>query len=177
MKRALAFILLVLFLLVFAGCSSKNPENTNNYGSNSRYRDGRRDINELEYAVGDTFKMGNLQFTVNGMRLSEGDGEWNVPSEGSRFIYIDITVENAGDKDITVNSIITFDLCDLKGNSFDLAFVVDAKGRLDGKLAPGKKMKGEVAYEVPADVKEFDLKINPDILGNEVAHVKIKADE
>lgn len=175
MKRYLALTMAILLLFIFSGCSGNKQDKAGNGGNNLK-KWNNNNIDEMEFEAGDTFEIDNLKFTVNGVKISEGDEEWNVPSEGNRFAYIDITIENIGDKDETISSIMIFDLYDMEGYSYNIAFVTDAKGRLDGDLAPGKKMSGEIVYQVPKEVNEFELLVKPDFLGKKQAYVKITAE-
>ena len=39
--------------------------------------------------------------------------------------------------------------------------------QLDGTVAAGKKMKGQVGYEVPKDWKELEVHVTPDYWGGD----------
>jgi hypothetical protein len=116
--------------------------------------------------------MGNLQFTVNGVRTSKGN-DFIKPKDGNVYLYVSVTVENTGSSEEVVSSLMIFKLVDKEGVSHDIALAVDANGQVDGSLAAGRKMKGELTYEVPKNVKDYELEINP-TLGDGIAIVKLQ---
>jgi len=66
-----------------------------------------------------------------------------------------------------------FKLSDGEGYSYDQAFGADTKGSLDGELAPGRKMRGELAYEIPKDASGLELIFDADVWGSGQAIVKL----
>ena len=52
--------------------------------------------------------------------------------------------------------------CDYSFNA-----TMNASKQMDGSIAKGKKMKGQVAYEVPQNWKEIELHVTPDFWGGE----------
>lgn len=175
MKRLLAITLSIVLMFSLVGCTGdKDSKNKGNKNANNT---SNGDNNNASYKIGDNIVFDDLQFTVKGVRTSTGDDKWNIPAEGNLYIYIDVTVENIGDEDVTVSSLMIFTLYDKEGYEADIAFVTDAKGNLDGSLAPGRKMSGEIIYQIPKDTKEFELEIKPDFLGSDAAYIPITIQE
>jgi hypothetical protein len=54
-----------------------------------------------------------------------------------------------------------FKLVDADGRSCEWAIFAEAKGKLDGEIGVGRKMTGEVAYEVPVGAKGLELVFTP----------------
>jgi len=124
------------------------------------------------FEIGDTIKMGNLQFKVNSVRTSEGD-EFFKPDEGNVYLFVDITIENISNEEENISSLLMFKIVDKDGRSYDIALSGEAKGSVDGSLGAGRKMTGELSFEVPEDIKDFELEINPEIFGTGIAIVRI----
>lgn len=115
------------------------------------------------YEVGDTVQLGDYKITVNKVRLDSG-GEWFGPDEGEAWVVIDCTLENVGDKPLPVSSMLMFDLMDIDGRSQDMTMMADTKGQLDGEIAAGRRMSGEIAYSVPLDIEGMEFVFKGDIL-------------
>ncbi len=124
------------------------------------------------FEIGDTIKMGNLQFKVNSVRTSEG-GEFFKPDEGNLYLYVDITIENISNEEETISSILMFKIVDKDGRSYDMAIFGDTEGSVDGSLGAGRKMTGELSYEVSKNINEFELEINPELFGTGITIVRI----
>ena len=110
------------------------------------------------YNIGDTVVAGDYAFTVNSVREDKG-GDFLKPDEGNIYYIVDATVENKGDESINVSSLLMFTLIDEEGYTYDITFGPDTKGQLDGEIAPGRKLRGELAFEIPADAKGLELKL------------------
>lgn len=117
------------------------------------------------YNIGDTVEAGDYIFTVNSVREDKG-GDFLKPDEGNIYYIIDATVENKGDKSINVSSLLMFTLIDEEGYTYDITFGPDTKGQLDGEIAPGRKLRGELAFEIPADATGLELEIDPSLFGD-----------
>ncbi|GAG64650.1 unnamed protein product, partial [marine sediment metagenome] len=107
------------------------------------------------FEIGDTIKMGNLQFKVNSVRTSEGD-EFFKPDEGNVYLFVDITIENISNEEENISSLLMFKIVDKDGRSYNIALLGEAKGSVDGSLGAGRKMTGELSYEVLKDINEFE---------------------
>jgi hypothetical protein len=108
-------------------------------------------------------KLGKYQFTVNGVRESAGD-TISQPKQGQKFLVIDATVENQGQKTEPISSIFLFALSDSTKKEYNRVITVDAKGSLDSNLDPGKQLQGEIAFEVPKDAKDLLLILRGDVV-------------
>ncbi|UMZ73739.1 DUF4352 domain-containing protein [Natranaerofaba carboxydovora] len=72
-----------------------------------------------------------------------------------------------------------FNVYDDENRSADVAAGAfsEIEGQLDGDLGAGRKMRGELPFEVPADSERFELVFEPDFLGFGQAIFEIHADE
>jgi|GEM_PF-5150269 len=107
--------------------------------------------------------LGKYQFTVNGLRQSPGDLV-TKPEKEEKFLVFDVTVENKTQTTETISSFFLFQLMDSQGQEYERAITSELKGSLDKNLAPGKTLKGEVAFKVPKNVKGLLLVLKGDLL-------------
>jgi hypothetical protein len=174
MKKALiTLIICLLSINILTGCQNITPEKVEPKINQGEQNKGATPTPKAQvFNVGDTFKMDTIQYTVSSIRTGKG-GDFVKPNQGNRFLYIMVTAENVGTKTENMSSLAMFKLVDREGLSYDLAIPEDAKGSMDGELGSGRKMKGEIAYEVPEAIKDFELEITPSFLGNGMAVVSI----
>ena len=119
------------------------------------------------YAVGETFKSGNLQYKINSVRTSDGDANLVEPLRvGYTFLLVDVTIENQGSADAEVRSMIGFKLKDKDGKrqEFSMGAALTVKDAVDGTIKAGGKMTGELGYEVLRKAQTFELAVIPDPL-------------
>ncbi len=142
--------------------SNQNDSNNEQNNSNSSNDEGSNENETKVFEIGDVVKMGDLHFAVNGIHFSDGS-DFIKPEEGYKFLLLDISIKNAGEKFESISSLMMFKLVDDEGVSYDIS-LADTKGQLDGKMAPGRRLRGEIAFEVPNNIEKFELEINPQIL-------------
>lgn len=128
------------------------------------------------YGVGDTVAMGDLEHTFHGARFYEGD-DFMSPDEGTRWLLIDVEVENTGDESEAMSSMLMWDLVDADNRSLDQTITADERGSLDGELGAGRSMRGEIAYSVAEDQTEWELIFAPQVFGFGQAIYEFSADE
>ncbi len=103
--------------------------------------------------------------TLNKVSESKGS-EFNKPEDGNVFLLANFTIENNSDKELAISSLMSFDAYqDGFATSLSLSALIDKENeqQLDGTIAPGKKMKGVVGYEVPANYKQFEINVKIDV--------------
>lgn len=132
--------------------------------------------NHEDYVVGETFKLGDLQYTINSVRTSDCNSNKAIsPKEGNTYLLVDLTIENQGNAAAEVRSLVGFKLKDKQGRKppFSIGAVLAVKSELDGTIMAGGKMTGELGYEVLKEPQTFNLIITPYPLSSESAVVKI----
>lgn len=85
------------------------------------------------------------------------------PDSGNTFVLLELEIENNSSGELNISSILSFDAyCD--GYTCDYSFIatMNTSRQMDGTIASGKKMKGQVAFEVPEGWKEIELHVKPD---------------
>ena len=167
MKKVLISILIlscIFFLL--AGCNDVKPEKVD------KETTGEPHAKTETYKIGDSVKAGNLIFTVNSTRTDEG-GEFIKPDEGKIYYMVDVTVENTGSESEAVSSLMMFKLFDSDGYNYSVTIGPETKGSVDGEISAGRKLRGELAFEIPQDAEGLELEIDPSIFGNGQIIVKL----
>ncbi|MHB8074403.1 DUF4352 domain-containing protein, partial [Desulfosporosinus fructosivorans] len=121
-----------------------------------------------------TFKIGDLQYKLNSVKTSYENGV-KPPKSGKTFLLIDLTIENHGNTDVEVRSMIGFKLYDKDGRiqAFSMNAAQAVKSAMDGTIAAGGKMTGELGYEVLKGDQTFKLKISPNPFSSKTAIVDI----
>lgn len=107
-------------------------------------------------SIGEALDYHGMIVTVNSVRESKGD-DYLKPQEGNVLKVLDITVVNQGDEELVVSSALSFSLSDASGQTYMPSVTSDIKQSLDGKLAPGEKLQGEIPYEVSKEAKDLKL--------------------
>lgn len=119
------------------------------------------------FAVGDVIEIGDLLLTVNEVTSPSGD-EFNKPDEGTKFLVVDVTLENRGSESKTVSSMLQMWVKDATGQKYvlDLSASVASGGSTpDGEIVPGEKLRGQVGYQVPEDAEGMVFVFDADVFG------------
>ncbi len=177
MKKSLWFMLLLGVLaasLILVGCGETvTPEKVD---PDDPEEDNGNTEQAEKYGVGDTVKMGDLQFTLNGVRYEAGSEFW-APDEGTKWIVFDCTLENKGSESEAISSLMMFNLYDAGSYSKEIALADNLKGSLDGELGAGRKMAGEIAFDVSEDETKWEFIFEPQVFGFGQAIYDVTADD
>ena len=120
---------------------------------------------EGRYGPGDTVRLNDVQITFHGITETIGDGLF-TPDTDRIFVIADFTVENNSKDKINISSVFGSDAyCDdyLVSESME-AELGDPQHRnnLTGSLDPGRKMRGIIGYELPAQWRIIEIIIKTD---------------
>ena len=121
---------------------------------------------KAEYGVGDTLTQNDITVTFLGVTETHGSA-YNKPSEGNVYVLCEFEITNNKSTDLGVSSRMNFEVyCDDYSTSLSLGALIESgnKSQLDGTIAGGKKMKGVVGYEVPADWSQLEIHYTPSAL-------------
>lgn len=177
MKKISIFLFAVvlnLFLLVACGGGTTTPEKVEPKANQATPPAEQKAAQTQTYKVGDTVKMGDLQFTLNSVTLDKGN-EFMKPDQGKKWVVFDGTVENLGSQSTTISSMLMFSVVDSKGYKADLSIGANTKGQLDGELGSGRKMSGQIAFELDANEKALEFIFEPNVFGFGQAIYKVDA--
>ena len=109
------------------------------------------------FNIGDTVRLGDLHITVNSVRVSLGD-DFFTPEEGNYFIYVDVTFRNEGNKPEVVSSLLSMEIRDAEGRSYDVdlsAVTAADSPSPDGEIAQGDTIRGEVGFQLPVSATDL----------------------
>ena len=101
--------------------------------------------------------------TFLGFRESTGSS-WNSPDSGKVYLLCEFNIVNNTKEDLTVSSILSFEgYCD--GYKLDYSFgaIMAANTQMDATLAPGRRLKAEMGFQVPRNWKTIEIEYTPDI--------------
>ena len=116
------------------------------------------------FKLGETVETSKVKATITEMTKSEGS-EFNTPEEGNEFVLLKMTIENISDnQELTISSILSFNAY-VDDEALDESFsaILEGDKTMDGTIAPGKKLSGTLAYEVPKDWKEIEIHFEPEV--------------
>lgn len=100
------------------------------------------------FDIGETYSKEGLNITLNSVKVTEGS-KYDSP-ENDKFIVANITVENNTEDEVSISSLMNFELKDEEGYSHSPVFLVEGvKSPIDGSIEPGGISRGEVVYDVP----------------------------
>ena len=171
MKKYFALVLALVLFLTATGCveMDASPKKETADGSS---QSGREDggAQALTFGLNEAAVFESLKFTATEWEESKGT-EFFEPESGNVFVGVKFAVENISDEEQSLSSLLLFEAYadDVKVDySFTASCVFD-EGSLDGDLAPGKKMVGWYALEVPKTWGVIELEVKADWLSNSTA--------
>lgn len=121
------------------------------------------------HRVGEPVTLSGWTVTVNSVKRSSGDGEFNVPKAGNVYLLIDVTVVNNTGQSQVVSSDLQFSLKDSTGQSYTEALDTAAPAAPNGTVADGGKVRGTLVYEVPQSIHTWELDFQPDLFSGDQA--------
>ncbi|MDR9756308.1 MAG: DUF4352 domain-containing protein [Thermoanaerobacterales bacterium] len=156
-KISLLLALCFLFTIVLCGCGeTTEPKKATTEPTETKQ--------QQTFKIGERVEMGELVITVNSVNDSQGS-EFLKPAAGHVYKIVDCTIENLSDEAEVISSLMMFKMADSKGYNYNVTIADSSKPSLDGELGPGRKMRGEIAFEVPTDATGLELIFEPDFLG------------
>lgn len=175
-KIILIFAILLIATLLF-GCTSSS--NTNTTSSNSSTNTIAK---TNEYAIGESFSLGNIEYKVNSLSdLPALGSEYlnKIATDGATFYLVEITMTNNGNKEESVfisNDIL---LIDSKEREYKIDSTASMYAEQTGfetigmleKIPAGLTRTGVIVFEVPEETTG-KLKIKPSLFSGE-AFVKL----
>jgi len=171
-RKLLVGLLIGLLIVSLVGCGETTTPEKVDSDTTSQEAEAQKPKAPETFSVGEQIKMGDLIFTVNSVRDSKGD-DFFKPEEGHIYKIVDVTLENIGEKSASISSMLMFSMSDADGYKYNITIAPGTKGSVDGELQPGRKLRGEVAFEVPKDAEGLELLFEPNVFGFGQAIVKI----
>lgn len=144
-----------------------NPTTSANSADNTQSTESKEPVKteKTRFSVGEIAELKNVKVALLGVTESEGS-QFNKPGEGNVFVVCEFEIANDTQEEIVISSMLSFEgYCDDYACTYSLGALMEKgdKNQLDGTVAPGKKMKGVIGYEVPTDWKELEIQFTPDV--------------
>lgn len=113
---------------------------------------------ETVFRKGEIAELNGVQVTLTNYKESTGS-EYNKPTDGNVFLMAEFEISNNTEKELTVSSMMSFDAyADDYALNFSFSALMEKEGnQLDGTVAAGKKLKGWIGWEVPADYQNVEI--------------------
>jgi hypothetical protein len=153
----MSFVLIIGLAACTDADITKEEDNNNTTtkgenGNNTADEEKKENKNEPEvFSIGDTVQFNDLKITLVNVR--EVHDEVFQP-ENDKFVAVELAIDNTGDESQTISTLMSMQFL-ADGYQQDQT-VIDVKGSLDGEVAPGRTMKGEVAFDITtADSYEY----------------------
>lgn len=113
------------------------------------------------YKVGDVVKTGDYIFTAISVNGDTPSGnEYIKPKDGSRFVTVELSIENKGTTKTSISTLISMYLKGSDGTKFQQSYTINPKP-IDGELLANDIIKGSVTYEVPKTASGLKFYYNP----------------
>jgi len=164
---------LLFFVLIAMGSSGKTAEAVKAIDTTGTTQPKATSAAAV-FNVGEKVKIGDLEITLNSVRFDAGS-EYIKPDAGQKWLVANCTLDNKGTTSASISSLMMFKLNDDEGYSRDLQLMAETEGSMDGALAAGGKMRGEIAFTVKDTSANFQLLFEPNILGEEQVIFNIPA--
>jgi len=186
MKKILKWVVIAFVGLIVIGMAlggkdetpqkvEKEPETqaaSTEQNAENKESEQKEQPKEEVYNIGDSIKIGDVVLTVNSVKEDSGS-EYIKPSDGNVYYIIDMTIENKGEKAYNSSTLMQMSLVDSDGYKYDITIGPKLKGSLDGEIGAGRKLRGEVAFEIPKDATGLEFVYDYKLLSNGQIIVKL----
>ena len=167
----LIVVLVVVVLVViaaFAGSGeSSTPQKVESTSgtsqSASQASQAQSQPEQTVFTVGDTVELNGVKTTLLSAEEYPGK-QYMMPTDGNVFLVCQFEIENDSSAEINVSSMVSFNAyCDDYSVSLSVTgeMLEDSWKSLDGTVAPGKKINGVIAYEIPQDWQKMEISYTP----------------
>lgn len=167
----LIVVLVVVVLVVIAafagGGESSTPQKVESTSgtsqSASQASQAQSQPEQTVFTVGDTVELNGVKTTLLSAEEYPGK-QYMMPTDGNVFLVCQFEIENDSSAEITVSSMVSFNAyCDDYSVSLSITgeMLEDSWKSLDGTVAPGKKINGVIAYEIPQDWQKMEISYTP----------------
>ena len=165
----LIVVLVVVVLMVIAalagGGESNTPQKVESTSGTSQAasQSSGAPPEQTVFTVGDTVELNGVKTTLLSAEEYPGK-QYMMPTDGNVFLVCQFEIENDSSEEINVSSMVSFNAyCDDYSVSLSITgeMLEDSWKSLDGTVAPGKKINGVIAYEVPQDWQKMEISYTP----------------
>ncbi|MBD7939442.1 DUF4352 domain-containing protein [Cytobacillus sp. Sa5YUA1] len=183
----LGFIGLIVLIIVIAvvGGGDDEPASTgadsntsDNAKSNDKPKEEKKEEPKLA-AIGETLKVGDVEFTVNDKTTSDNVGGEFGQNAQATYLILDVTVTNKGNEAITVDSNFFKLMSGEKTFESDTTAGVFANEQADfflSQVNPDLSLTGKVVFDLTEEVinsEDLLLNVQTGIFGTEQGQINI----
>lgn len=175
LKPILICIVVLCVLGAIAGMSENKPKKVTSQNESTEQEADKAEDNVKDetgsgkdiFAIGETAEMNDVQVTMTDYAENKGS-EWNAPADGQIYVLVEFEIKNNSDAELAISSALSFEgyADDYLANLSLGALMENEQTQLDGSIAPGKKMRGWIGYEVPEDWKRLEVHFTDDVWSN-----------
>lgn len=170
-KGILKWIIIVIVALIIIGAlasggDDNEPEKVGEVVSSDA--SNATDKEENIFKVGEIAELKDVQVVLLDYEESNGS-QWNSPADGNVFVLAEFEITNNSDKELAISSLLSFEAyADDYALNYSLSalLVKDGLTQLDGAIAAGKKMKGWIGWEVPAEWEKVEIHFTDNVWSN-----------
>lgn len=165
MKKILSFILVLFISLSITGCTEvTEPSKTEN---------------KTEYKINETANVDNVNVKINSVKKIYSECSWEYDGEcysltepeKDYFLLIDLTLENNRDEEVSISSILQFELKMPDGEKAENEYMLNAvTSSLDGNIMANDLLKGQIAFDV-SDEEYYYFYYQDGLLGDSIKFV------
>lgn len=171
LKKLTVWSVTITLLIFSSGCSltqasKATPQSPTTSSPKATTKSSEPKLPKTTFNIGQLVSIAEdniyVQLTVHGTREHKGERAL-VPNEGNKWILVDTTTVNKGEKPINL-TVISFELMDSENKEYDVALLAGALNDVKiptGQIDPGAQRRGEIAFEVPKNAKGLKLLFKP----------------
>lgn len=163
----LVVVVLVAIAAFAGGGESSTPQKVESTSgtsqSASQASQAQSQPEQTVFTVGDTVELNGVKTTLLSAEEYPGK-QYMMPTDGNVFLVCQFEIENDSSAEITVSSMVGFNAyCDDYSVNLSVTgeMLEDSWKTLDGTVAPGKKINGVIAYEIPQDWQKMEISYTP----------------
>lgn len=144
LSRLKAVLIVAVMMISLTGCSETVAKDD---AGNTK----------TEFSAFEVATVNDTKIKINSVKKIMNECAWEYDGEcqsytepdNDYFLVIDLTIENTGDDELAVSSMMSFELKDENGEKGGYTFMLDAvSSQLDGSVMPGDLLKGQIAFDV-----------------------------
>ncbi|HEY3994029.1 MAG TPA: DUF4352 domain-containing protein [Ktedonobacteraceae bacterium] len=120
------------------------------------------------YNVGQSAPLDGWVVTVNSVKTTQS-GAYGSLKAGDTLLELDVSVKNETGSAQVFSSLLSFQLKDTSGQSYNETIVSNVPNAPDGNVANGSPTRGTLAYEVPSSIKSYTLDFTPNLTSTNTA--------
>jgi len=160
MKKSVALVLAISTALTLSGCASSSSETV---------PEPSESVQETPsfYTVGDSVDDGSgVIITLKSLR-STNEGMLGTSPDNDFFLIAELEFENTSEDEVSISTLMSMNMSGDSGREYPLSLFVEVASSLDATIQPGRKLLGEIAFDVSEDSLYY-LTVQPSLFGDTV---------